>query len=179
MIYEKQLLFLMAVILSIGAKNFSPMSYDVDKNAAASQRHVRRVDPIKEAKEITKNVDFAKFFKDIRKNRSAEEVKIVGTLGLMSGALKVEEAMRENLYKLTDELLASFNKSTPKENMQKLFTIEETIIRDKAAIAILNGMLHYARNITTLDDLQRDMQHILREVSEPHLVWIYERKPLQ
>lgn len=170
MIYEKQLLFLMAVILSIGAKNFSPMSYDVDKNAAASQRHVRRVDPIKEAKEITKNVDFAKFFKDIRKNRSAEEVKIVGTLGLMSGALKVEEAMRENLYKLTDELLASFNKSTPKENMQKLFTIEETIIRDKAAIAILNGMLHYARNITTLDDLQRDMQHILREVSEPHLV---------
>lgn len=166
MIYEKQLLILVAVILSTGAKSFSPMSYDEDKNVAASERHVRKVDPIKDTKEIAKNVDFAKFFKNIRRNRSAEEVKIVGTLGLMSGALKVEEAMRENLYKLTDEMLASFNKSTPKENMQKLFTIEETIIRDKAAIAILNGMLHYARNITTLDELQKDMQNVLREVSE-------------
>lgn len=168
MIYKKQLLILVAIILSTVAKNFSPMSYDVDRNVATSERHVRKVDPIKDTKEFVKKVDFAKLFKNLRTNRSSEEVRIVGTLGLMSGALKVEEAMRENLYELTDQLMNSFNKSTPKENMQKLFAIEETINRDKSAIAVLNGMLKYARNATTLDDFQKDMQHILREVSETH-----------
>lgn len=163
MIYEKEVLILVAVILSVNG-NFSPISYDVDKALVASNRHVRKVDPLTVSREMVKNVDFSKLFKNLRRGRSAEEVRIVGTLGLLSGALKAEEAMRENLYKLTDDLLDSFNKSTPKENMKKLVEIEETINRDKSAVAILNGMLKYARNATTLGVLQKDMQHILKEV---------------
>lgn len=163
MIYKKEVLILVAVILSVNG-NFSPISYDVDKTVAASNRHVRKVDPLTVGREMLKNVNFATLFKNLRRGRSAEEVRIVGTLGLLSGALKAEEAMRENLYHLTDDLLDSFNKSTPKENMKKLVAIEETINRDKSAVAILNDMLKYARNATTLDALQNDMQRILKEV---------------
>lgn len=166
MIYEKQLLILVAVIISTGAKNFSPISYDIDKNAAPSARVIRKVSPLKQAQELARNVDFGKFFKNLRRYRSPEEIRIVGTLSLLSSALRIEEEMRENLYQLTDELLNSFNKSTPQENMAKLFTIEETINRDKSAVAVLNGMLAYARNATTLDALQTDMQHILHEVRD-------------
>lgn len=164
MIYKKQLLILVAVILSTGAKNFSPLSYDVDKDVAESVRHSRKVSPLKQTQEYVQKVDFTKLFKNLRRNRSPEEIRIVGTLGLLASALKIEEDMRENLYMLTDELLNSFNKSTPRQNTAKLFSIEETINRDKSAVAVLNGMLAYARNATTLDALQKDMQHILREV---------------
>ncbi|XP_031625591.1 uncharacterized protein LOC116342211 [Contarinia nasturtii] len=64
---------------------------------------------------------------------------------------------------MTDDLLDSFSKSTPKENMYKLFAIEETINRDKSAVAILNGMLQYARNVTTMEALENDMTQILHE----------------
>lgn len=166
--YKQYLLILIVIISSTNAKNFSPISYDIDKNAVASTKHEIKVDPLKISREIAKNVDFVKIFKTLRRNRSPEEIRLVGTLGLLSSALKVEESMRENLYELTDDLLETFNKSTPKENMKKLIAIEETINRDKSAVAILNGMLKYARNATTLDALQNDMQHILNEVSDSH-----------
>lgn len=166
MIYKKELLLLISIIISTGAKVFTPISYEEDKTVAASSvRNVRKVDPLKETKQLVKNVDFSKLFKNLRHNHSPEEVRIVGTLGLLAGALHAEEAMRENLYHMTDDLLDKFNKSTPKENMHKLLAIEETIIRDKSAISILNGMLRFARNGTTLDALEKDMQHILHEVS--------------
>lgn len=164
MIFREHLVILVAIISTASAKHFSPISYDVDKNAAASTKREIKVDPLKASREIAKNVDFVKLFKNLRRNRTPEEIRLVGTLGLLGSALKVEESMRENLYELTDELLESFNKSTPKENMKKLITIEETINRDKSAVAVLNGMLKYARNATTMDALQKDMQRILSEV---------------
>lgn len=170
MIYKKELLILISIIISTGGKIFSPMSYDVDKTVSASVRNVRKVDPIKEGRQLVKNVDFAMMFKNLRRNHSPEEVRIVGTLGLLSGALRAEEAMRENLYHMTDDLLDMFNKSTPKQNMHKLIAIEETINRDKSAISILNGMLRYARNVSTLDALEKDMQHILHEVSHTYTI---------
>lgn len=166
MLKKLHLLVVIAIASLASSRNFSPISYDIDKSAAASTKHVTKVDPIKISKEIAKNVDFVKLFKGLKRNRSAEEIRLVGTLGLLSSALKVEENMRENLYELTDNLLESFNKSTPKENMMKLIIIEETINRDKSAVAVLNGMLKYSRNATTLDALQKDMQHILNEVRE-------------
>lgn len=169
--YKQYLLILIVIISSTNAKNFSPISYDIDKNAVASTKREIKVDPLKISREIAKNVDFVKIFKTLRRNRSPEEIRLVGTLGLLSSALKVEESMRENLYELTDDLLETFNKSTPKENMKKLIAIEETINRDKSAVAILNGMLKYARNATTLDALQNDMQHILNEVSDSHSLY--------
>ncbi|XP_031625443.1 uncharacterized protein LOC116342091 [Contarinia nasturtii] len=163
MVYKKELLFLISILISVGAKTFTPISYEIDKTAPLKVRNVRKVNPLQSGKVLAKNVDFARLFKNLRQNRSPEEIRIVSTLGLLSGALQVEEAIRENLYEMTDDLLASFNKSTPKENMNKLMAIEETINRDKSAVSILNGMLQYARNVTTLDALENDLKQILRE----------------
>lgn len=168
MIYKKELLILISIIISTGAKIFTPISYEEDKTVAESVRNVRKVEPLKDTKQLVKRVDFPKLFKSLRRNHSPEEVRIVGTLGLLAGALKAEESMRENLYHMTDDLLDNFNKSTPKQNMLKLFSIEEAINRDKSAVSVLNGMLRYARNGTTLDAFEKDMQHILREVSGIH-----------
>lgn len=163
MLNKKKFLILVAVLLSASA-DISPISYDTSGITSVLVRHVRKVDPIQSSRDLIKNVDFSKIFKSLRRNRSSEEVRIVSTLGLLSGALRVEEAMRENLYQLTDDLLETFNTSTPKENMKKLIAIEETINRDKSVVEVLNGMLKYARNATTLPVLQTDMNRILREV---------------
>lgn len=164
MIYKKELLFLISILISVEAITFTPISYDVNKMAPVKVRNVRKVNPLQASKELAKNVDFARLFKNLRQSRSPEEIRIVSTLGLLSGALQVEETIRENLYQMTDDLLASFNTSTPKENMNKLIAIEETINRDKSAVSILNGMLQYARNVTTLEAFEKDMKQILREV---------------
>lgn len=169
MLNKKKLLILVAVLLSASA-DFSPISYDNNGISELHVRHARKVDPIKTSRDLIKNVDFSKLFKSLRRNRSTEEVRIVSTLGLLSGALRVEEAMRENLYQLTDDLVESFNTSTPKENMKKLVAVEETINRDKAVVEVLNGMLRYARNATTLAVLQTDMNRILREVRTRKLI---------
>lgn len=165
MLYKKQLLTLVAVLLSARA-NFSPISYDRQGISTVDTlvRHARKVDPIKSSQQLIKNVDFGRLFKNLHKTRTMEEVRIVSTLGLLSGALRAEESMRENLYHLTDDLLESFNNSTPKDNMKKLVVIEETINRDKSVVQVINNMLKYARNDSTLDDVQKDMLRILKEV---------------
>lgn len=72
--------------------------------------------------------------------------------------------MREHLYMMIDDLLATFSTMKPKENMEKLISIEETINRDKSMVKAVNGMLKYAYNGTTLDALQGDFLGILKEV---------------
>lgn len=72
--------------------------------------------------------------------------------------------MREHLYVLIDDLLATFGSKKPKENMGKLILIEETMNRDKSMMKALNGMLRYAYNATTLDALQGELLDILKEV---------------
>lgn len=166
MLFEKQLFILVATLLSVSA-SFSPVANDTSANSTILQpivRRARKVDPMKLSQEIVKNTDFGKLFKNLHRYLSPDEVRIVTTLGLLSGALKVEESMRENLYIIADELLASFNVTTPKENMKKLSTIEHTINRDKSVVKVLNEMLKYARNETTLDTLQKDMTDILKQV---------------
>lgn len=166
MLYKKKQLYIFVVIILSTSANVSPISHDKRDNSMARQatRRVRKVDSLKLTQEIVKNTDFAKIFKNLHRYLSPEEVRIVSTLGLLSGALRVEESMRENLYGLSDDLLASFNKTTPKENIKKLSTIEETINRDKSVVKVLNEMLKYARNQTTLDELEKDMITILKEV---------------
>lgn len=166
--FKKQLLILVAIILSTDA-NFSPISRNKEANSTALHptgftRRARKVDPIKLSQEIVKNTDFAKLFKNLHRYLSPDEVRIVTTLGLLSGALQVEESMRENLYILIDDLLASFNATTPRENTKKLTTIEQTINRDRSVVKVLNEMLKYARNETTLDIMQKVMIEILKQV---------------
>ena len=167
MLYKKQQWIFVAILLTTAA-HFTPLTYDRNARMMARGlvRKVRKIDPIKTNQEILKNVDFSKMFKELHQYLSPEEVRIVSTLGLVTGALKAEESMREHLYVLADELLGSFNSRKPKENLEKLIAIEQTINRDKSVVNVLNGMLTYARNETTLDALQTELLSILKEVRQ-------------
>lgn len=162
---NQQWIYLIAILITVGA-HITPVSYDGSSRMMARGlvRRVRKVDPIKLNQELLKNLDFAKMFKELHAYLSPEEVRIVTTLGLVTGILRAEESMRDHLYVLTDNLLGKFNSLTPKENMEKLIAIEQTINRDKYMVKVLNGMLRYARNATTMDDLQMEMLDILKEV---------------
>lgn len=162
----KKSFFVFIVILFTTDANFSPFSYDKSGQLAVREpvRRFRKSDPIKMSYEIVKNTDFAKLFNDLHRYLSPEEVRAVSTLGLLSGALRVEESMREHLYVLVDDLLDKFNITTPKENMVKLIAIEQTINRDKSIVQVLNEMIRYTRNETTLDNLQIKMLDVSKEV---------------
>lgn len=105
-------------------------------------------------------------FRKLKQKLSENEMRIVSTVGLVSGALQVEDALRENLYIIADELFDTFAKATPKENTDRLLAIEETINRDKASIAVLNEMLKFARNETDLVNFQKEMQRVAKLVSD-------------
>lgn len=147
-----------------------------------SKKNANNVDASKMNKENNlRNVGYAnalKFISEFRKLKqklSENEMRIVSTVGLVSGALQVEDALRENLYNIADELFDTFAKATPKENTDRLLAIEETIDRDKASIAVLNEMLKFARNETDLEDFQREMQRVARLVSDFYIYYyIYE-----
>lgn len=123
-------------------------------------------------KEHNLNVGYAnalKFISEFRKLKqklSENEMRIVSTVGLVSGALQVEDALRDNLYNIADELFDTFSKATPKENTDRLLAIEETIDRDKASVAVLNEMLKFARNETDLVGFQKEMQRVAKLVSD-------------
>lgn len=165
--HKNQLWFCLIAILITVSAHFTPVSYDRSSRMMARGlvRRVRKVDPIKLNQELIKHLDFAKMFKELHAYLSPEEVRIVTTLGLVTGILRAEESMREHLYVLTDNLLGSFNSLKSKESMEKLIAIEQTINRDKYMVRVLNEMLKYARNATTMDGLQLEFLEILKEVS--------------
>lgn len=166
MYYKKSLIVFIVIFFTTDA-NFSPISYDKRGLLAVREpvKRARKSDPIQMSYEILKTTDFAKLFKDLHRYLSPEEVRIVSTLGLLSGALRVEESMREHLYVIVDDLLDKFNKTSPMENMKKLITIEHIINRDKSVVRVLNEMIKFTRNETTLDNLQKESLGVLKEVS--------------
>lgn len=166
MVYKKSLLLFIAIFFTTDA-NFSPITYDKSGELTEREpvRRARKYDPMRMSYEILKNTDFTKLFQDLHRYLSPEEVQIVSTLGLLSGALRVEESMREHLYAIVDDLLDKFNITTPMENMKKLITIEHTMNRDESVIRVLNKMIKYTRNEITLDNLQKEMLGVLKEVS--------------
>lgn len=168
MLYKKQQWILIAILLTVSAQ-FSPISYDRNVRLTPRDlvRRARKIDPVKSNLELLRNVDFSKTFKELHRHLSPEEVRMVTTLGLVTGVLRAKDSMREYLYVLTDDLLATFNSKKPKENMEKLIEIERAVNRDKSIVNVLNGMLKYARNATTLDALQTELLGILKEVSSP------------
>lgn len=117
-------------------------------------------------------VNFLEEYRRLRAKKSEEAMRSLATIGLISGTLKVEEAMKSNLNNISSDLFVKFNVSTPKENMERLMVIEETIERDKCSIGVLNSMLEFARNAKTFDAFQKDMQRILKEVSHGNCVII-------
>lgn len=150
---------------NINKAKVSPISNDIEKHISIEKTSSKLIKRHSEQTESGENpMDFLSGFRKLRQNRSDSEIRVVGTVGLISGALKVEEAMRKNLYNLADELFSTFNKSTAKQNMEKLLVIEETIDRDKSSIAFLTSALKYARNSISFDDFQKEMRRILKEV---------------
>lgn len=109
--------------------------------------------------------DFLADYRKLRAKKSEAAMRILATVGLVSGVLKVQEAMKINLDNIANEMFNRFNVSTPKENMEKLLLIEETMERDKSSIGVLNSILGFARNAKSFDEIQKDMQTILKEVS--------------
>lgn len=109
--------------------------------------------------------NFMLHYRKMRGNRTDAAMRLLVTLGLVSGALKVEDAMKVNLNRIASDMFVKFNASTPKENMQKLLLIEETMSRDRASINILESILAFARNAKNFAEFQKDMQRISKEVS--------------
>lgn len=108
---------------------------------------------------------FMLHYRKLRGNTSEAAMRLLVTLGLVSGALKVEDAMKVNLNRIASDMFANFNTSTPNENMHKLLRIEETMERDRTSINILESILGFARNAKNFVEFQKDMQRILKEVS--------------
>lgn len=108
---------------------------------------------------------FLEDYRRLRAKKNEETMRTIATVGLVSGALRVEELIRENLRKLTDDLVGKFNTSTPKENMDKLLALEEVMERDKSSIEVLISALEFARNIKTYENFNEDMRLILKEVN--------------
>lgn len=112
--------------------------------------------------------DISKFmlhYRKLRGNRSDAAMRLLITLGLVSGALKVEDAMNVNLNRIASDMFVNFNASTPMENMEKLLNIEETMERDRTSINILESILAFARNAKNFHEFHKDMQRIKKEVS--------------
>lgn len=129
----------------------------------------RRVDIVhtQQPPRITANeqvADFLDKYQRLRVKKSEEAMRQIATVGLVSGALKVEELIRANLHQLTDDLVDNFNVSTPKENLDKLLTIEEVMERDRSSVDVLVSALEFARNDKTYENFNSDMRRILKEV---------------
>lgn len=109
--------------------------------------------------------DFMRTYRKMRGNTSDAAMRLLVTLGLVSGALKVEDAINANLNRFASDMFVNFNVSTPKENMQKLMRIEEIMERDRMSVSILENILAFARNAKNFAEFQKDMQRISKEVS--------------
>lgn len=100
----------------------------------------------------------------MRKNHTDAEIRLLSTIGLISGALNVEEAMRNNLNRLADEYYDKYNLMSPEHNAKKMLQIEEAISRDKLASNLLSSALRLAREAINVDDFQKDMKRLMNEV---------------
>lgn len=164
MCLNRIVLALMAIVLLVNGKSVqSPVSHQTHKSA--KEVTATKVTKLDLNTSYANALRFISEFRKLKQKLSENELRIVSTVGLVSGALQVEDALRENLYNIADQLFDTFAKATPKENVDKLLEIEETINRDKASIAVLNEMLKFARNETDLVGFEKEMQRVSRQVS--------------
>lgn len=109
--------------------------------------------------------EFVKDYQKVQAKKSKEEMKRITTLGILSGIIKVEDKMKEHLSNMTKGLLNTFTTLSTEEVMTRLFALENTMDRDKKAIAILNSALEFARSAKTHEEYVEDIEMIAREVS--------------
>lgn len=116
---------------------------------------------------LSANQQLAQFMEEyqrLRAKKSEDAMRQIATVGLVSGALKVEELIRANLGQLADDLIENFNVSTPKENLDKLLAIEEVMERDRSSVDVLMSALEFARNDKSYEIFNQDMRRILKKV---------------
>lgn len=162
---------------------YSPISYDIVRPMASVIKPIQtkpalkpmisaKVKPSKlrkraprkfENEEASENL--IKIVRRMRQNYTETEMRILATVGLISGALNVEEAMRENLNRLADEYHEAFDQMSSEQSARKAFSIEEAMNRDKLASKFLASALKFAREVIDLDDFQKDMKRLKNEVN--------------
>lgn len=106
-----------------------------------------------------------KIVRRMRKNHTDPEMRLLSTIGLIAGALNVEEAMRDNFDRIIDGLADTFNRMPPAEQAKKMLAVEEAISRDRLASKVLTSALQFAREAIDVDEFQKDMRRLLNEVS--------------
>lgn len=92
MLYKKHPFIFVATIFFATGSHLTPLTFDrnVRFTARDLSRRVRKTDPIKSNLEILKQVNFARMFRELHQKLSPEEVRMVTTLGLVTGALSTE-----------------------------------------------------------------------------------------
>lgn len=108
--------------------------------------------------------DFIKDYQKLQARKSKAQMKQITTAGILSGIISVEDKMKMHLSNMTKNLLDSFAHLTIDDVMGRLVQLEETMDRDKKAIAILNSALDFARNGRSYDEYVEDIAVIAREV---------------
>lgn len=123
-------------------------------------------------------VDVSALFNDIKKlksKRSQDEIRRIATAGILAGAIRVERNMNKHLAELTQDFFKKFNSSTPEDNMEKLFDLEQTMERDKRAMEILGNALDFAINSKSYEEYKEDMDVIARS-SEISMLELAKKK---
>lgn len=137
-----------------------PTKLDADKGVTINENQIFRLLP----HQSEKIMDFLKEYRRLRGKISDIGMYMISTIGLLNGALKVEDSLRGNLYSIANQLISKFNVLTPKQNLDRLTAIEEIIARNKGVISILTSIMEFARKIRTIGELKTDMQTILKKV---------------
>lgn len=110
-------------------------------------------------------IDVSAVFDDIKKLKSKtslDQIRRIATVGILAGAVRTERNMNERLSSMTREFFANFNSSTPEDNMEKLFNLEQIMERDKRAMEILGNALDFAIHSKSYEEYKEDMETIAR-----------------
>lgn len=122
--------------------------------------------------------DVSAVFEDLKKlksKKSQDEIRRIATVGILAGAIKVEQNMNEHLAALTREFFKNFNSSTPEDNMEKLYNLEQTMERDRRAMEILGNALDFAIHSKSYEEYKEDMDEIAR-TSEISMLELAKKK---
>lgn len=161
-----------AVLLLAEAKSVSQVQ--ISNRIDSGNDSAVTVDKAARSKSIRSDIqELMTSYRKLRAKKSETDMRIIATVGLVSGALKLQDEMTKNLHRLATELVGDFNASTPHENMDKLLAIEETMEHDKASIEVMNSILGFARNAKTFDEFQKDMKRILKDVSDDRTAFFH------
>lgn len=87
----------------------------------------------------------------------------LATLSLLAGAVRTEEKMEQELTKMTNEFVNSFNTSTMADKRKQLKEISRFVQRDLRAMFILNNAIDLSRHNSTFAEFQKSLKSFVVE----------------